>query len=137
MGPVRKPIHRKFKSFAQGYEPFWFNCLTCCQPFWFNCLILELQLQPFPLKYQTFAILMLRFNLFLQSLKLPVLLSPLFLLIKNMHLLPLLCLLTHQIKKVLLSITKLSISSHKTVTELLQFLMPFYLSILWLVLLIF
>ena len=75
---------------------------------------------------------------FLQSLKLPLLLSFLFLLIKNMHLLPLLSLLTHQIQHVLI----LPLLQHflfnyiKRVTELLQFLVPFYLPILWLVLLI-
>ena len=46
-------------------------------------VLLEFQLQPFPLTYQIFAILMPWFDLFLQSLKLPPLSSLLFLFIKQ------------------------------------------------------
>ena len=100
-------------------------------------VLLELQMKPFPLTYQTFAILMLRFNLFLQSLKLPLLLSFLFLLIKNMHLLLLLGLLTLLVLHVLvLPLLQHFLFHHRrTLTELFQFLLPFYLPILWLVLL--
>ena len=140
---VRKPIRHLLKSFAQGYEPFCSIVLPTCsipvsmshsplyQPVVTSapCVLLELQLQPFPLTYQTFAILKLRFNLFLQNLKLPLLLSLLFLLIKNMHLLQLLSLLTLQIKKVLvLPLLQHFLFHHIiTVAELLQFLIPFYL----------
>ena len=82
------------------------HCLTvhCINllPLHLLSVLLELQLQPFPLTYQTFAILMHQFDLFLQSLNLPFLLCLLFLLIKNMHLLLLLGLLTHQILHVLI-----------------------------------
>ena len=102
------------------------------------CVLLELQLQPFPVTYQTFAIPMLRFYLFLQSLKLPLLLSLLFLLIKNLHLLLILSLITHQILHVLVHPLLQHFLFHniRTVTELLQFLVPIYLPILRLVLLI-
>ena len=67
-------------------------------------VLLEFQLQPFLLAYQIFAILMLRLNLFLQSLKLsPLLLSLLFILIKSVHLLLLLSFFTHQINKMFFS----------------------------------
>ena len=75
VGPVCKPIHHLLKSFAQGYEPFFSIVLPTCsipvsmshsplyQPVVTSapCVLLELQLQPFPLTYQTFAILKLRF----------------------------------------------------------------------------
>ena len=114
VAPVSKSIRRVFKSFAQGYEPFrstvspvfpvpvsvyhspLYQPAVTSAP----CVLLEIQLQPGTLTYQTFAILMLRFGFFLQSLKLPVLLSLLFLLIKKMHLLLILGLITYQIKKI-------------------------------------
>ena len=101
-------------------------------------VLLQLQLEPFLLTYQKFAILMLRFDLFRQSLKLHLLLSFLFLLIKNMHLLPLLSLLTHQILHLLfLPLLQHFLFHHiRTVTELLQFLIPIYFPILRFVLLI-
>ena len=101
-------------------------------------VLLELQLQPFRLTYQTFAILILRFDVFLQSLKLPLPLSLLFLLIKNMHLRLLISLLTHQILHLLALLLLQHFLFHhiRTVTELLQFLVPIYLPILRLVLLI-
>ena len=140
VGPVRKPIRRLFKSFAQGHEPFRSTVLPVCSvPISVPVsVLLELQLQPFPLTYQTFAILLLRFDLFLQSLKLPLLLTLLFLLIKNMHLLPLLSLLIYQILHVLvLPLLQHFLFHHiRTVTELLQFLVPIYPPILRLVLLI-
>ena len=66
--------------------------------------------------------LKLRFDLFHQNLKLPLLLRLLFLLIKNVHLLPLLGLVTHQILFVLvLSLLQLFLYHHlRTVTKLLQ-----------------
>ena len=75
---------------------------------------------------------------FFQTLKLPLLSSLLFLLIKNMHLLPLLSLLTHQILHVLvLPLLQHFLFHHiRTVTELLQFLVPIHLPIIRLVLLI-
>ena len=90
-------------------------------------VLLELPLQPFPLTYQTFAILMLRLDLFLQSFKLPLLLSFLFLLIKNMHLLLLLSLLTHQILHALVPpLLQHFLFDHiRTVAELLQFAFHF------------
>ena len=114
VAPVRKSIRPVFKSFAQGYEPFRSTVSpvfpvpvsVCHSPLYqpsvtsAPCVLLEIQLQPCTLTYQTFAILMLRFGFFLQSLKLPVLLSLLFLLIKNMHLLLILGLITYQIKKI-------------------------------------
>ena len=71
---------------------------------------------------------MLRFNLFLQSLKLPLLLIFLFLFIKNMHLPLLLGLLTDQILYVLalLLLQHFLFHHRRTVTELIQFLLPFY-----------
>ena len=75
-------------------------------------VLLEFQMQYFPLICQTFAVLMLGFNLFFQNLKLPLLLSLLFLLIKYMHQLALLSLLTQQIEKVF--VATFSTSSHKT-----------------------
>ena len=76
--------------------------------------------------------------LHLRSLKLPLLLSLLFLLIKNMHLLPLLSLLIYQILHVLvLPLLQHFLFHHiRTMTVLLQFLVPIYLPILRLVLLI-
>ena len=114
------------------------HCINLLLPLHLVSVLLELQLQPFPLIYQTFAILMLRFDFFLQSLKLPLLLSLLFLLMKNMHLLPLLSLLIHQILHVLvLPLLQHFLFYHiRTVTELLQLLVPIYLPILRLVLLI-
>ena len=65
-------------------------------------VLLEFQLQPFLLTYQIFAILMLRLDLFLQSLKLSsLLLSLLFILIKSVLLLLLLSFFIHQINKML------------------------------------
>ena len=97
----------------------------------------ELQLQPFPLTYQTFAMLMLRFDLFLQSLKLPLLFNFLFLLIKSVYLLLLLGLLTLFILLVLVvSLLHLFLFHHRrTVAGPLQFLHSFYFAVLWLVLL--
>ena len=103
-GHVCKPIRLLFKSFAQGYGSFCSTVLPACSVpvYYINLLIplhlvqvlSELQLQPFPLTYQIFATLISLFDLVFQSLKLPLLLSLLFLLVKNMHLLPLLGLLT-------------------------------------------
>ena len=73
---------------------------------------------------------------FSSTLKLPLFVSLLFLLIKNMHLLQLLSVLTHQILHVLVLPLLQHFLFHHTRTELLQFLVPFYLSILWLILLI-
>ena len=102
------------------------------------CVLLELQLQPFLLTYQAFDIPILQFDIFLQNLKLPLLFSLLSLLIKNMHLLQLLSLLTHHMKKVLvLPLLQHSLFHQiRTVTELFQFLVPFYVPIVWLVRLI-
>ena len=102
------------------------------------CVLLELQLQPFPLIYQAFDLPILQFDIFLQNLKLPLLFSLLSLLIKNMHLLQLLSLLTHHMKKVLvLPLLQHSLFHQiRTVTELFQFLVPFYVPIVWLVRLI-
>ena len=73
VGPVRKSISRLLKSFAQGYEPFCstvylfvlypsqcvtVHCINLLLPLHLVSVLLELQLQPFPLTYQTFAILM-------------------------------------------------------------------------------
>ena len=84
VGSIRKPIRRLFKSFAQSYELFQstvlpaclypsqcltIHCINLLLPMYLASILLELQLQPFPLTYQTFAILMLWYNLFLQSLK--------------------------------------------------------------------
>ena len=96
-------------------------------------VLLEFQLQPFLLTYQIFAILMLRLDLFLQSLKLsPLLLSLLFILIKSVHLLLLLCFFTHQINEMLVFPPLQHFLFHhiRQVTELLQFFIPFYLPIL-------
>ena len=152
MGPVRKLVCRFFKSFDQGYELFRLDVLPACpypsQCLTFRCInlllplhyvpvLLELQLQPFSLTYQKFAMLMLQFDLFLQSLKLPLLLSFLFLLIKSVHLHLLLGLLTLLILRVL----DLSFLQHflfhdrRPMTELLQFLLAVYLPVSWLVLL--
>ena len=151
MSPVCKHIRLLFKYFAQGHEPFRLAVLPVCsvpvsmshsslhQPVVTSgpYVKLELQLEPFNLTYQTFAILMLRFDFFLQSLKLPLLLSFLFLLIKNMRLLLLLGLLTLLILQVLvLALLQQFLFHHRrTVTELLQFLFPFYLPVLRLFLL--
>ena len=151
VSPVCKHIRLLFKSFAQGHEPFRLTVLPVCsvpvsmshsslhQPVVTSgpYVKLELQLEPFNLTYQTFAILMLRFDFFLQSLKLPLLLSFLFLLIKNMRLLLLLGLLTLLILQVLvLALLQQFLFHHRrTVTELLQFLFPFYLPVLRLFLL--
>ena len=80
--------------------------------------------------------LMLRFDLFLQSLKLPLLFSFLFLLIKCVHLLLLLGLLTLLILRVLvLPLLQHFLFHHRrTVAELLEFFPPFFLPVLWLVL---
>ena len=74
MGPVSKPIRHLFKSFAQSYELFQstvlpaclhpsqcltIHCINLLLPLHLVSILLELQLQPFPLTYQTFAILML------------------------------------------------------------------------------
>ena len=84
VGPICKPIYRLFKLFAQSYELFQSTVLAACLypspclqihcinlllPMHLASILLELQLQPFPLTYQTFAILMFWYNLFLQSLK--------------------------------------------------------------------
>ena len=77
-------------------------------------VLLEFHLQLLPLIYQTIATLVLRLDLFLQSLKL--LSSLLFLLIKHMHLFPLLSLPSYSSDHENVSpppVTKLSISSYK------------------------
>ena len=66
--PVHKPIRRVCKSFAQGYQPFRSTVLPVCfvlismshsslyQPvvaLQLTSVLLELQLQPLPLRYQT------------------------------------------------------------------------------------
>ena len=138
VGPVRKPIRRVFKSFAQGYEPFCSTVLPVCsapvsvfhsslyQPVvtsvpYMSPVRIPTAIFPSSLTYQIFAILMLRFDLFLQSLKLPLLLSLLFLLIKDIHLLPPVSLLTHQIYRVLvlLRLQRLLFHHIGPVTELL------------------
>ena len=81
---------------------------------------------------------MLGFNLFFQNLKLPLLLSLLFLLIKYMHQLALLSLLTQQIEKVFVFplLPHFLLHHIRPVIELLQFLVPFYLPVLWIGMLI-
>ena len=116
VGPVCKPIRRVFKFLLKVMDLFvqlsylfvlypsqflTVHSVNLLLPLRHVCVQLELQLQPLARIYQTFATLTLWFDLFLQNLKLPPLLSLLFLLIKNIHLLPLLSLLTHQILKVL------------------------------------
>ena len=103
----QKPNCCLFKSFSQGYEAFYSTQLPVCSvpvsvshsSFIILYRPVKIYLQPFLLTYQTFAILMFQFDLFLQSLKLPLLLRLLILLMNNMYLLPLLRLLTHQTKK--------------------------------------
>ena len=119
-------------------------------------ILLEFQLQLFPPTYQVFAIFMLRFDLFLQNLSLPSLLSLLFLLINHMCVPKLLQYhLLHHIKKNLHLVLLLSlilirsenVSSHPVTTLFifhqirpLSELPPFFFSscflILWLVLFI-
>ena len=142
----RKPNCRLFKSFSQGYEAFYSTELPVCSvavsvshsSFIILYHPVKIHLQPFLLTYQTFAILMLQFDLFLQSLELPLPLRLLILLMNNMHLLPLLSLLTQKTKEMLLLPLlkyKHFVFHHiRPVTELLQFLSPFYFSILWIVL---
>ena len=101
-------------------------CINLLLPLRLVSVLLEIHMQPFPLTYQTFAMLMLQFDLFPPSLKLPLLLSFLFLLIKSVHLLLLLGLLALLILHVSSPlVTTLSISSQKNSGRASSFLFTF------------